>query len=306
MQYLTHIDENACPECSSEFLITDNETGEIACSQCGLVLQIEPLEQRLEFRAFTFQEWNSRLRTGLPTSLKMYDKGLSTVFYPSRDVHGRFLSGREQTKMRRLRRWQTRAHLHSTASKNLLQAMIELSLLVQKLHLPVVVEENAALIYRKTRQIQVLRKRSIQVLVAASCYVACRITQTPRTLKEIAATSFRSRKEVARCYRLIRRNLFLKIPNDDPIRFISQIASKIGISQRTQHCAIDLLQQSSQKHIVSGKNPIGLAAAILYIAARLTAENISQKRLAQIAMVTEVTIRTRYQELDRVLKLGLS
>jgi transcription initiation factor TFIIB len=184
--------------------------------------------------------------------------------------------------------------------------MIELSLLAQKLHLPIIVEENAALIYRKTRKTPILQKRPIQVLVAASCYAACRITQTPRSLKEIAAVSFRSRKEIARCYRLIRRSLFLKIPNDDPARFVSQIASKLGMSQRTQHCAIDLLQQSTQKHIVSGKSPIGLAAACLYIAARLTAENTSQKRLAQAAKVTEVTIRTRYQELDRILNLGVS
>ncbi|UCH38029.1 MAG: transcription initiation factor IIB [Candidatus Bathyarchaeota archaeon] len=306
MQHLLPIDGNECPECSTTILITDYETGEITCSHCGLVLRVESLDRRPEYRAFTFQEWNSRLRTGLPIVLRMYDKGLSTIFYPSRDVHGRFLSKHEQIKMKRLKRWQIRARLHSTAHKNLMQAMVELSLLVQKLHLPLIVEENAALIYRKTRQIQVLRKRSIQILVAASCYAACRITQTPRTLKEIAEASFRSRKEVARCYRLIRRSLVLNIPNNDPVHFISQIASKLGISQRTQHCAIDLLQQSSQKHIVSGKNPIGFAAAVLYIAARLTAENISQKRLAQIAMVTEVTIRTRYQELDRVLRLGLS
>lgn len=306
MQHLTSISKNLCPECSSKLLITDNETGEIACSHCGLVLQVEPLDRRPEYRAFTLQEWNSRLRTGIPTSLRMYDKGLSTVFHHSRDVHGRFLSKHVQTKMKRLRRWQIRACLHSTAQKNLLQAMIELSLLIQKLHLPTTVEENAALIYRKTRKTPILRKRPIQVLVAASCYAACRITQTPRTLKEIAEASLRSRKEIARCYRLIRRSLFLKIPNDNPVRFVSQIASKLGMSQRTQHCAIDILQQSTQKHIVSGKNPIGLAAASLYIAARITAENTSQKRLAQVAKVTEVTIRTRYQELDRVLELGIS
>jgi transcription initiation factor TFIIB len=78
------------------------------------------------------------------------------------------------------------------------------------------------------------------------------------------------------------------------------------MSQRTQQCAINLLQQSTQKRIVSGKSPIGLAAACLYIAARITAENTSQKCLAQAAGVTEVTIRTRYQELDRVLNLGIS
>jgi transcription initiation factor TFIIB len=184
--------------------------------------------------------------------------------------------------------------------------MIELSLLSQKLHLPVTVEENAALIYRKTRKIPFLRKRPIHVLIAASCYAACRITHTPRTLREIAAASSRSRKEIARCYRLVRRSLFLKIPNDNPVQYISQIASKLGMSQRTQSLAIDLLQQSTLKRIVSGKNPIGLAATCLYIAARLTAENTSQKRLAHTSGVTEVTIRTRYQELNRILNLGVS
>jgi transcription initiation factor TFIIB len=184
--------------------------------------------------------------------------------------------------------------------------MIELSVLAQKLHLPTFVEENAALIYRKTRKIPLLQKRPINILIAASCYAACRLNCIPRTLQEIAALSSRSRKEIGRCYRLIRRNLQMTMPNADPTHYVSQIASKLGVSEHAQQCAVDLLQQAIQERVLSGKNPIALAAASLYIAAKLNAEMISQKRLARVAKVTEVTVRTRYQELDRVLNLGVS
>jgi transcription initiation factor TFIIB len=281
------------------------ETGEIVCSRCGLVLQDEILDQKPEWRAFTPEETRSKARTGPPTSLKRFDKGLSTTFQPYKDSYGRALPMRERLKMMRLRKWNIRARVHSSAERNLSQAMNELTRLSDKLHIPASVEENAALIYRKALDEGLIRGRSIKSIAAAALYAACRLTRTPRSLKEIAEASTRRRKEISRCYRLLQRELDIKMPVDDPSKYISKIASQVGLTQKTQNTAFKLLKGAKEKKGIVGKGPTGMAAAALYIAAIINEQSLTQRELAKAADVTEVTVRNRYKELDRILGLKL-
>ncbi len=285
--------------------MTDMETGEIACSRCGLVLQDEILDQKPEWRAFTPEETRSKARTGPPTSLRQFDKGLSTTFQPYKDSYGRALPMRERLKMMRLRKWNIRARVHSSAERNLSQAMNELTRLSDKLHIPASVEENAALIYRKALDEGLIRGRSIKSIAAAALYAACRLTRTPRSLKEIAEASTRRRKEISRCYRLLLRELDIKMPFDEPIKYVSKIASFVGLNQKTQSIAIQILQKAKKIKADIGKGPAGIAAAALYIASIMDGKKVTQKLLAKAADVTEVTVRNRYNGLDKSLGLGL-
>jgi transcription initiation factor TFIIB len=237
--------------------------------------------------------------------LKQFDKGLSTTFQPYRDTYGKALPMKERLKMLRLRKWNIRARMYSSAERNLSQAMRELKRLADKLNIPSSVEENAALIYRKALDRGLVRGRSIRGIAAAALYAACRLTRTPRSLKEIVEASTRSQKEIARCYRLIQRSLNMKMPIDDPIKYVSKIASKSGLDQQTQNLAIDLLQRAKKIKADVGKGPAGIAAAALYIASIITNHKITQKELANAADVTEVTVRNRYKGLDKNLNLRL-
>ena len=299
------VQKGRCPECGGGQFVTDMETGEIACSHCGLVLQEEILDQKPEWRAFTPEETRSKARTGPPTSLRQFDKGLSTTFQPYKDSYGRALPMRERLKMMRLRKWNIRARVHSSAERNLSQAMNELTRLSDKLHIPASVEENAALIYRKALDEGLIRGRSIKSIAAAALYAACRLTRTPRSLKEIAEASTRRRKEISRCYRLLQRELDIKMPFDEPIKYVSKIASFAGLNQKTQSIAIQILQKAKKIKADIGKGPAGIAAAALYIASIMDGKKVTQKLLAKAADVTEVTVRNRYNGLDKSLGLGL-
>ena len=299
------VQQGRCPECGGSEFVTDMETGEIACSHCGLVLQDEILDQKPEWRAFTPEETRSKARTGPPASLRQFDKGLSTTFQPYKDTYGRSLPMRERLKMMRLRKWNIRARVHSSDERNLSQAMNELTRLSDKLHIPASVEENAALIYRKALDEGLIRGRSIKSIAAAALYAACRLTRTPRSLKEVAEASTRSRKDISRFYRLLQRELEMNMPVPDPAKYVSKIASKAGLSQKTQNTAIQLLQEASKRKAIVGKGPMGMAAATLYIAAAMNGEKITQREVAEAAGVTEVTIRNRYKDLDRLFDLGL-
>jgi transcription initiation factor TFIIB len=292
-----------CLECGSSELVTDEDSGEVVCSKCGLVVRDLLLDPKPEWRAFTPEETRSKARTGAPTSLTQFDKGLSTTFQPYRDAYGKALPMTERLKMMRLRKWNMRARVHSSAERNLSQAMNELTRLTDALHIPMSVEENAAFLYRKALDEGLIRGRSITSLAAAALYAACRLTQTPRNLKEIVEASTRSRKEISRCYRLLHRELAIRMPVDNAVKYVAKIASQAGLSQKTQNGAMDLLDEAKKQKADIGKSPAGMAAAALYIVSIRNGEKIAQRDLAKAAEVTEVTIRNRYKRL--VKDLGL-
>lgn len=293
-----------CNVCKSGQTVTDPESGEVICRNCGLVLYDKTLESRPEWRAFTTEEANDRSRTGIPSSLARHDMGLSTVIgRADKDASGRALDTAMRTTMGRLRAWDFRSQAHSPTDRNLRQAFSELDRLKDKLAVGDAVIEKAAYVYRKALEKGLVRGRSISALVAAALYAACRDTETPRTLKDIANASNIKKKDVARCYRLLIRELDLKMPVVDPVKCVARIASKAGLSEKTKRKALEILKKAEEGKISAGKDPMGLAAAALYVACVMNGENKTQKDVAEAAGVTEVTIRNRYKGLKTHLKL---
>jgi len=298
--------KDSCPECGSAKLVHDYETGETVCGACGLVIREQMMDKGPEWRAFTQEEKASRSRVGVPTSYSVHDKGLSTAIgRVDRDAFGRKLPVSTRLQMWRLRKWQIRSRVHSSVDRNLAQAMAELDRLSDKAYIPSSVKEKAAVIYRKALDKGLVRGRSIAAIAAASLYAACRSTETPRSLREISEASLVDKKDVARCYRLLIRELGIQMPIADPLTYVSKIAERTGISGQTQGAAIRILREAKSKHAASGKDPMGLAAAALYIACLQNDEKKTQKDIAEAGGVTEVTVRNRYKSLKRRLGLEL-
>jgi transcription initiation factor TFIIB len=295
-----------CPECASKNLVHDYDTGETICGDCGLVVYEQMMDKGPEWRAFTQEEKTSRSRVGTPTSYSIHDKGLSTtISQVDRDAFGRKLPLSTRLQMWRLRKWQIRSRVHSSIDRNLAQAMAELDRLSGKVYIPPPIKEKAAVIYRKALDKGLVRGRSINAIAAAALYAACRKSGTPRALREIAEASFVDKKEVARCYRLLLRELDFHMPVADPLTYVSKIAEKTGISGKTQGVAIQILREARRKRFAAGKDPMGLAAAALYIACLQHNEKKTQKDIAEAAGVTEVTVRNRYKVLMKQLNLKL-
>jgi len=303
------MEKNKCPECDSQNLVHDYDSGETICSNCGLVLREQMIDRGPERRAYTEEEKATRIRTGMPTTYAVHDKGLSTQvgrggpLGVSYDAFGRKLPPATQAQMWRLRKWQIRSRAHTSVDRNLTQAMLELDRLADQLGIPKLVKERGAVIYRKTLKKGLTRGRGIKALVAAALYAACRYSGVIRTLEEIAEGNKEFKKDIARCYRLLLKELNIQMPTSDPVSCVSKIAETVGISGETQGLAIRILRQAKIKRIHLGKDPMGFAAAALYSTCLLNREEKTQREIAEIAKVTEVTVRNRYKELKR--KLGL-
>jgi len=287
-------------------MVHDDDSGEIICRNCGLVVKESLINDGPEWRAFTPSEKESRSRVGVPLSFAVHDKGLTTVIGRiGKDAYGRSIPLNTKLQMLRLRKWQIRSRVHSSTDRNLAQAMAELDRLCDKLHIPANIKERAAVIYRKALDSGLVGGRSISAIAAASLYAACRITQTPRTLREIARQSPIEKKDIARCYRLMLKDLNLQMPKPDAQLRVPKIAAKIGVGERTQQAAVEILRCAEKIRTTAGKDPMGLAAAALYIACVMNNEKRTQKIIADAAGVTEVTIRNRYKGLKDALGLDI-
>jgi len=283
-------------------MVTDQNTGELFCGKCGLVVTDKISDTGAEWRSFANDETN-RTRVGAGTSLTMHDMGLSTIIgTQNKDSTGKPLTSAMKSSIERLRTWDSRSQAHSSAERNLRQALNEMDKLKDKLALTDAVIEKAAYIYRKAMEKKLVRGRSIHGLVAACLYASCRNTETPRTLDDIAKGINIRRKDVARCYRLIFRELELKMPVVDPVKGVSRIASIAKLTEKSKRKAVKILEMAKKLGIAAGKDPMGIAAAALYIACISTGEVKSQKEISIASGVTEVTIRNRCAGLRKMIQ----
>jgi transcription initiation factor TFIIB len=291
-----------CPKCGRRLMVIDSSRGELFCSNCGFVMKEKIVEAGPEWRSFSNEEKDNRSRTGSPTSITMHDMGLATVIGGmNKDASGRSLSGSMKSTVERLRTWDRRSQVHESADRNLRQALSELRRFSDKLTVSEAVTEKAAYIYRKALERNLVRGRSITSIIAASLYAACRDMEVPRTLKDVATVSNVKRKDLARSYRLLLKEMDIKMPVAEPSRCVSKIASRAGMSEKTQRRAQEILIRAKQMRITAGKDPMGFAASALYVACTLEGEDKTQKDVAQAAGVTEVTIRNRYKGLRSAL-----
>jgi len=291
-----------CTTCSqTSKVITDTESGEIICTNCGMVNSTDIAFQQStpEWRAFDYNQMRDRSRVGMPMTLTRHDKGLSTVIgRPNKDASGKGLDDSMKTMMQRLRTWDNRIQVSSPTERNLAKAFQRLDTLRGKLGLPDNVIEKAAYIYRKVQQQGMIRGRSIASTLAASIHIASREAGIPRTLAEIATLNNTSYKELSRVYRRIVLNLDLKVPMVDPRKCIAKIANKMRVSEKTKRHAINYMNGVITREITAGKDPMGLAGAVLYLSCIQGDEHKNQLDVAAASGVTGITLRNRCKELN--------
>ncbi len=87
-------------------------------------------------------------------------------------------------------------------------------------------------------------------------------------------------------------------------RNLAQAMAELDRLTDRLHVPHNVKEGSAIVCIVSGKDPMGLAAAALYVACVVTGEKKTQKEIAEIANVTEVTVRNRYKGLKDSLGMA--
>ncbi len=292
---------------SESNMITDVESGEIICNQCGIVVE-KDLED-------TTKIWHKAeddkidTMNGNPSSLTLYDQGLTTLIgNTNRDANGNTINSMMVTRLNKMRYQDKRSQIN-TSARYLIRAFRQLDSLKDKMNLPTAVIEKTAYIYRKVQEAGLVRGRKVNTVLGASLYIACREFEIPRTLREISSINNEKYRETSRVYRQIVLHLGKQVPQVDLFRYLEKVGRKANLDEKNIRDALKLMKKVQDAGLSAGKEPMGMVGAVIYLSLPKSDENI-QKRIitqaviADAAGVSEVTIRNVYKEIEKKLSLG--
>jgi transcription initiation factor TFIIB len=282
-------------------LVTDSVRGEVLCGRCGVVLADKVEDYGSEQRSFTIENYKNSSRAGLASTLSIHDKGLATVIgTTNKDSSGNSISSYMKYTFNRLRTWDSRSK-SSSEERNLRSAFVILGTIQSKLDISDAIIERAAYLYRKALTKNITRGRTISTMISAALYVACRESNVPRTLQDIANAANISFKNLSRHYRVFVNALGLQIESYDPSDFVSKIGTTVGLSEKAKRGALDIIYKSKEKGIASGKSPVSLAATAIFLSGVINKENVTQDKISKAAGISSMTIRN----IAKVIKKSL-
>jgi len=295
----SHTSENGpkCPNCGSKDFVPDDAKGELYCRNCGTVIDEARIDTSREWRAFSAEEKSTKSRAGSPITYTKADKGISTQIGYGGELSK--VPGPRRGKYFRMRKWDRRAA--SSQSRSLQNALSELEMIISDLKLPQGVYEEAARLTEKAREEGIIKGRGIEPTVASLAYLVARKQGIPRTLEEVAEAASISERKLGKTYRFTARELDMDIKPARPEDFIPRYAGELGLSGKTHAKAKNYIKEARDKKVLAGRSPKAIVAAVLYLAAIVEGEQLTQKRVADTVGVTSVTIRKNYREIAEAL-----
>ncbi|RLG78031.1 MAG: transcription initiation factor IIB [Thermoprotei archaeon] len=277
--------------CDPEHIVFDAIRGEQICIESGEVISDHITINSPEWRAYNYDEWLKRSRAGAAHTYKVHDHGLSTDIDLSKRKY------REYSKMVKLRYIHRKMRV-SKKDKKLVEALATMNRVCAILRTPEVVKETAGMFLKKIFDSLTVKKNKINAYIAAAVIIALRKHGIPVRHTEVLRYLNVSADE----YWRVRAEISLALGGKavaliDPRRYIPQIATKLGLSADVQLLASKIIDILKKRGFTEGKDPVGIAAASIYIASILMNEKRTQKEVAEAAQVTEVTIRNRYRDM---------
>lgn len=286
------------PDCCNKPSVQIRD-GNRVCLNCGMISQKEFVVN--ERRAYTIQEIQNRKRT----EPRWRDFGPRTMLPNTKtDSKGKSIGAREQALFSRLSKIQN--SLISSIERNFWEAKPKLKMLCSKLNIPDYISDSAWKIYSLVAKKKLTMGRSINGFIAGALYAAIRVHDFPRLLDEVCESSLTPRRTVHRSLAMIIREILPELNlKYQPIKaetLIYRFSNNLELPMKIQKCAIEMLKTASKNGLKrTGKDPKGLAAACIYIAARDGNMRKTQSIVADIAKITEVTLRSRAKQIKSKL-----
>ena len=288
-------------DCKKEIVITDFHTGERACNSCGAVLSEKVVDVGAEITGLSGEDYQNSSRVGRKISLKMADMGLATIIESKdKDATGKNLSNENRRMFYRLRMWDRNSR-SGASLKSFQKAFTLLDGIGAKLGLPESTVEEAAYLFRKIAAKKILAGRSTNSMLCAVVYIACRMTNTPRTLQDVSDAGNVKKKNMQRVYRFLTKELNIQPQTYSPREFVTRVATAVSISEKTERLAFKILDMAEKANVTTSKNPMAMAAASIHLAAVLNEEKVSQLKIAKASGISAVTIRDRVNEIKETI-----
>lgn len=280
-------------------LTEDQSAGDVICTDCGLVVVDRAIDVHSEWRTFADDSGiKDRSRVGALENPLLRGNNLGTIIGPGT---GRASFDSEGNTIYTSKSWSTTSSIPRTSDKNptsdrtLINAFRIISEMAEKINIPKVVTDKASLLFKTVRDGRKVLGQKNVVIAAACLYIACRQESVPRTFKEIVAVTNGDKKQIGRCYKMITR---AHVPNVDMIHagdFMGRFCAKLNLKTYVQRGATRIAKKATEMELELGRSPISVAAAAIYMASQASDDKKTQKEIADVAGVADVTIRQNYK-----------
>ena len=262
-------------------LIEDYRAGDQICSECGLVVGDRVIDVGSEWRTFSRENGaEDRSRVGAAENNLLGSCDLSTIIG---SVSG---SSAIQYSNRRT---------VSSSDRALVNAFRSIGNMADRINLTKTIVDRANNLFKMVHDGRNLKGRANDAIAAAVLYIACRQEGVPRTFKEIVAVSTVSKKEIGRCFKLILKAHDTSVELITTGDFMSRFCGTLSLSRDIQRAATGIAKKAVDLDIVPGRSPISVAAAAIYMASQASDDKRTQREIADIAGVADVTIRQSYK-----------
>ena len=287
------IEKIECLECGGKDTFI-REKGGVVCNNCGLIISERNIDNfNVGVRFFTSEEMEKKVSIGPPQNI-FSNLNQSTIIKI------------KNIRNPDLKRAAKKDNLIEWHEKNLIIAGNEIKRIVASLRLPNYIKVMAMTLYKRYLKNNILSGRSINGMVAACIFYVCRVNQISRSLKEIsnkANLKHENSKEVYNCYKTLIKQLNLKPPPPDPISFVPRFISELKLEIKTESPTIKIIRAFTSRSCSTGKDPRVIAASALYLVCKMINITISQKEIAKVAGITNITLCKRYKEILDLLFL---
>jgi len=289
------IETEKCLECGGKDTFI-KEKGEIICNNCGLIISEKNIDHfNFGIRFFNSEEMEKKVSNGPP-------QNIFTILNQSTIIKINNIRNPD------LKRAAKKDNLIKWHEKNLIIAGNEIKRIIASLRLPNYTKDMTMKLYKRYLKDNILSGRTINGMVAACIFYVCRVNQISRSLKEIsnkADLKHDNSKEVYNCYKTLIKQLNLKPPPPDPISFVPRFISELGLDIKVESPTIKIIRAFTSRSCSTGRDPRVIAASALYLVCKMININItlSQKEIAKVAGITNITLCKRYKEILDLLFL---
>ncbi|PIA17227.1 cyclin-like protein [Coemansia reversa NRRL 1564] len=267
-------------------IVEDFASGDYVCGDCGLVLGDRIIDTRSEWRTFANDEGGDPSRVGNAANPFLDGAQLDTVIARGGDKGSGLAKDLNRAQGR------TTAQRHE---RNLVQAYKEISALCDAYDIPKTIVDIAKQLYKKVEDDNLQRGKNNDAIIAACIFLACRQDNAPRTFKEICALTKVDRKDIGRTFKFLKSKLGANTGTTSSNDLIARFCSNLNLDQETWRITKLLTEKAKDMENISGKSPLSIASACIYMASHLIGDGRDAKAISEIAGVGEATIKTTYK-----------
>jgi transcription initiation factor TFIIB len=278
-----------CPECKSPHLLAQRDENCTVCLDCGFVISAQTTKQNSERKSCTNNQQEKARQTSHFVKAKL-----------STDNEG----NSHEKMARALEQWKD-VKVWDSTERNLAIALQFTTKIAIDLSLPRITLEKASLAYKKIIENGLLKGRSMRTVCAIAVYIGCKQCKTAITINDVARASKINPRKIYHSYKRITKHFDFSIQPTRTSNHVVELSARLQLTPPTTEVLGKIIAVIDSSKGFVGKSPTGVAAAAIYISSLLAGEKRTQREIAEVARITEATIRSRCRDIENKFAFSL-